>query len=106
MSLRKFEIHFDENKVNEYGKYSVEQLYAMLDILMERRKIDKLSEGVYQARKDNEEYDTIFIAFLMRLPNTDWFINCADKFYSYHDDTVDDVLKECQEYWEEDNGKG
>lgn len=103
MSLRKFEIHFDEEKVKAYGKYTTEQLYAMVDTLMERRSIDKLSEGIYQAKADNHEYEVLFSAFLMRLPNTDWFINCADKFLYFHDDGVENVLQECQAFWEEEN---
>lgn len=103
MSLRRFEIHFDEHKVKEYGKYSISQLYAMIDTLMEHRNIDKLSEGVYQAKNDSEEYEEVFGVFLMRLPNTDWFIKCADKFNYYYDDAMEDVLGECKEFLEEGN---
>lgn len=103
MSLNKFEIHFDENKVKEYGKYSVEQLYAMLDTLMERRKIDKLSEGIYQAREDNNEYENVFFSFLMVLPKTDWFIKCADKWLYYYNDGVEDCLEEHRRFMEIEN---
>ena len=41
MSLRKFEIHFDEEKVKAYGKYKMEHIHYMLDTVMRERKVDK-----------------------------------------------------------------
>ncbi len=105
MSLRRFEIHFDEEKVKQYGKYTVEQLYAMLDTLMEHRSIDKLSEGVYQVRNESEKYEEVFAAFLMILPRTEWFISCADKWLYYYDEGSEDCLEEHQKFLEHENGK-
>ena len=56
------------------------------------QKMDKLAEGVYQAREDNEYYDSMFMACLMTFDKLDWFMRCADKWLSYHDGVVDDVL--------------
>ena len=92
MSLRKFEIHFDEEKVKAYGKYTMEHIHYMLDTVMRERKVDKLAEGVYQAREDNNYYDTVFISCLVAFDKLDWFMRCADKWLSYHDGVVDDVL--------------
>ena len=106
MSLNKFEIHFDEEKVKQYGQYSIDQLYQIMDILMERRSIDKLSEGIYQAKEDSDEYETIFMSFLMVLPKTDWFIKCADKWLYYYNDGVEDCLEEHRKFIEiEKNSK-
>ncbi len=92
MNLRKFEIRFDEEKVKQYGKYSIKYMYYMIDTVMQERKIDKLAEGIYQAREDNEYYDSMFMACLMTFDKLDWFMRCADKWLSYHDGVVDDVL--------------
>ena len=104
MSLRKFEIHFDEEKVKAYGKYTTEQLYSMLDTLMKHRNIDILNQGVQQTKEDTDKTHDMFFAFLMALTKTEWFIANVDKWLYYHDGDVEDCLEEHKRFLEKENG--
>ena len=46
MSLRRFEISFDENRIDEFGEYTSDALYDALDKAMKQGSITKTAKGV------------------------------------------------------------
>lgn len=93
MSLRKFEIHFDEDKVRADNVYSLEHLYYTIDEVMREAGIEKIDNGVYQAKTDSSDYEVIFGSMIIALSRHKWFIKYADKWKMYYDGHSEDVLE-------------
>lgn len=88
MSWRKFEITFDEKRIQELGEYTSEALYDALDESMKQGSITKTSKGVYEGNNAND-----FIVMYFYLYDRSWFMKYVSKWLSYHDGAVEDVVK-------------
>lgn len=88
MSLRRFEISFDENRIDEFGEYTSDALYDALDKAMKQGSITKTAKGVYEGYSAND-----FIVMYFYLYNLSWFMKYVSKWLYYHDGAVEDVVK-------------
>lgn len=87
MSMRKFEISFDEKRIELFDEYTSEALYDALDRSMEQGSITKTAKGVYEGDNAND-----FIVMYFYLYERTWFMKYVDKWLSYHDGAVEDVV--------------
>ena len=88
MSLRKFEISFDEERINQFDEYTSEALYDALDKSMQEGSIVKTGKGIYEGNNSSD-----FIVMYFYLFNRAWFMKYVKTWYSYHDGGVEDVVK-------------
>lgn len=88
MSLRRFEISLDEERITKDGVYTSEELYYTLDSAMKRKNILKTGKGIY----DGDDIHA-FGAMYFSLYGCMWFMKYVDKWLSYHDGGYDDVIK-------------
>ena len=88
MSKRKFEISFDEERINQFNEYTSEALYDTLDKIMSYHHLTKTAKGVYEGDNAND-----FIGLYFYLYDLNWFMNYVGKWYSYHDGGMEDVIK-------------
>lgn len=88
MSKRKFEISFDEERINRFDEYTSEALYDTLDKIMSYHHVTKTGKGVYEGENAND-----FIGLYFYLYDLNWFMNYVGKWYSYHDGGMEDVIK-------------
>ena len=88
MSLRRFEISLDEERITKDGVYTSEELYYTLDSAMERKKIIKTGKGIYEG-DDTHAFGSMYFS----LYGCKWFMKYVDKWLSYHDGAVEDVVE-------------
>ena len=88
----KYEIHFDENKIKTDGYYTPEHLYYVLDTIMNELHFKKTGNGTYMENGTDDEIETAITVLIFTLFSEDWFVQYADKWLSYEDGEVEDVL--------------
>ena len=91
--MRKFEIHLNDEKIIADGIYTPEEVHNALDAAMESANIAKQSEGVYVGKRTPQDTDQ-FISMYFFLFNKKWFMDYVDKWLSYHDGIVDNVIED------------
>ena len=74
MSLRRFEISLDEERITKDGVYTSEELYYTLDSAMKRKNILKTGKGIY----DGDDIHA-FGAMYFSLYGCMWFMKYVDK---------------------------
>lgn len=86
----KMEFGFNEERINKDGEYTVEEVYQMLDEIMNKHNLHAIKQGIYEG-----EYTTSFSNFIYsvaNLSNEIWFRKYCNKWYFTNpEDDFDDV---------------
>lgn len=97
MSLRRFEIGFDEKAVNDDGIYEIHKLYHAIDEVMKMSGINKISEGTYECIGDDAEVQKKFDIMFFLFCSEKWFLKYVNKWLAYHDNYEPEDIIEIME---------
>lgn len=87
---------FDEAKIMEEGKYTIQQLHDKVDQLASKSFLTKESPGHYSSNKGENAFALVGRTIL-KLEEEPWFVDNLSEWLLYEDEETEDVLSQFRE---------
>jgi len=89
----KMKIKVDEEKVEKYSEYTINEMYKRIDNIAKRANITKKDkDGFYIGNNNAQDYSN-FGKIIICLNDSEWFIPYIDEWLWYVDNTIEDIAE-------------
>lgn len=89
----KMRIKIDEEKVEKYSEYTINEMYKRIDSIVKRANITKKDkDGFYIGNNNAQDYSN-FGKIIIGLNDSEWFIPYIDEWLWYVDNTIEDIAE-------------
>lgn len=89
----KMKIKVDEEKVEKYSEYNINEMYKRIDNIAKKANITKKDkDGFYIGNNNAQDYSN-FGKIIICLNDSEWFIPYIDEWLWYVDNTIEDIAE-------------
>ena len=89
----KMKIKVDEEKVEKYSEYTINEMYKRIDNIAKRANITKKDkDGFYIGNNNAQDYSN-FGKIIICLNDSEWFIPYIDEWLWYVDNIIEDIAE-------------
>ncbi len=91
--MMKMKITIDEERVNLYSEYSVDEIYDKIEDIARSANITKKDKDGFYLGNDNSQDFANFGKIIIVLNDSQWFIPYIDEWLWYVDNTIEDIAE-------------
>ena len=91
--MMKMKITIDEERVNLYSEYSVDEIYDKIDSIARSASITKKDKDGFYLGNDNSQDFANLGKIIIVLNDSQWFIPYIDEWLWYVDNTIEDIAE-------------
>ena len=91
--MMKMKITIDEERVNLYSEYSVDEIYDKIEDIARSANITQKDKDGFYLGNDNSQDFANFGKIIIVLNDSQWFIPYIDEWLWYVDNTIEDIAE-------------